>query len=363
MPAWSELQRIELLHNSLADWLLAALAFLLTFTVLPLARRYLEAQRRRQAHRQMPAALGLLAHLAAHTSRVVLWIVALYAAGRILRLPSRIDRVFDIAIVVGFWLQVGLWAMAAVRYGVQRRREHDEQLRLAGSLNILLFVARLLVWGVVALLALSNLGVNITALVAGLGVGGIALALAVQTVLGDLFASLSITFDQPFVVGDFLIVDDIMGSVEYIGVKSTRLRSLSGEQIVVANADLLKSRVRNYGRMQERRVVFTLNVTYDTPLQLLQRIPKLIEEIIRAQEGTRFDRSHFSQHGAASLDFETVYYVRSADYNRYMDLQQAINLAIHEKFGQLGIEFAYPTQTLYLERARQPALREEPDAA
>ena len=352
MPAWSELQRIELLHNSLADWLLAALAFLLTFTVLPLARRYLEAQRRRQAHRQMPAAFGLLAHLAAHTSRVVLWIVALYAAGRILRLPSRIDRVFDIAIVVGFWLQVGLWAMAAVRYGVQRRREHDEQLRLAGSLNILLFVARLLVWGVVALLALSNLGVNITALVAGLGVGGIALALAVQTVLGDLFASLSIALDKPFVVGDALRIDDVEGTVEQIGIKSTRLRSISGEQIIIANNDLLKSRVRNLGRMSERRGLLRFTLDYETSGAQLDRINDLARAAVEAQPGTRFVHCQLRELGANGALFEVVFFV---DHGRVPDIGgtiDGIHRALLPAFGAAGIRLAPSVRSQALGGAR-----------
>ena len=200
------------------------------------------------------------------------------------------------------------------------------------------------------LLTLDNLGVNITAMVAGLGVGGVAVALAVQNILGDLFASLSITFDRPFVIGDFLIVDDFLGSVEHIGIKSTRLRSLSGEQIVMSNADLLKSRLRNYGRMSERRVLFTASVTYETPAEPLEQIPTIIREIIDAQPDTRLDRSHFATHAAASLDFETVYYVLSTDYNHYMDIQQTINLRIHREFARRGIEFAYPTQRLLLER-------------
>jgi small-conductance mechanosensitive channel len=161
---------------------------------------------------------------------------------------------------------------------------------------------------------------------------------------------LSIALDKPFVVGDFLIIDDYLGSVEYVGIKSTRLRSLSGEQIIMSNSDLLGSRVRNYGRMQERRVVFATGITYETPVELVEKVPGLIRGIIERQEKTRFDRSHFMTHGAASLDFETVYYVLAADYNTYADIQQAINLEIHRAFAEHGIEFAYPTQRLLLER-------------
>jgi small-conductance mechanosensitive channel len=218
-----------------------------------------------------------------------------------------------------------------------------------GSIGIIGVIVNAVIWSLVVLLTLDNVGVDITALVAGLGIGGIAVALAVQNIFGDLFASLSITLDRPFVVGDFLIVDDVLGTVESIGIKSTRLRSLSGEQIVMPNSDLLGSRVHNYGRMVERRVVFATSVTYETPIGMLERIPGLIRKVIEDQADTRFDRSHFAAHGSASLDFETVYYVRSPDYTRYMDIQQTINLTLHREFAKLGVEFAYPTQRLLVE--------------
>jgi small-conductance mechanosensitive channel len=183
---------------------------------------------------------------------------------------------------------------------------------------------------------------------ASLGVAGIAVALALQNVLSDLFASMSIALDKPFVIGDFIIIGDFMGTVEKIGVKTTRLRSLSGEYLIFANSDMLSSRIRNYTRMHERRIVFSLGVTYNTPYEKLHLIPTMIQKIIEAQEETRFDRAHFASYGDFSLNFEIVYYVLSADYNRYMDIQQAINLAIFKAFEDTGIEFAFPTQTLYM---------------
>jgi small-conductance mechanosensitive channel len=171
-------------------------------------------------------------------------------------------------------------------------------------------------------------------------------ALALQNVLGDLFASLSIALDRPFVVGDFLAVDSYLGSVEYIGIKTTRLRSLDGEQIILSNGDLLKSRVRNFGRMSERRVQFATRIGYETPVEIVERLPSVIREIIEAEKPTRFDRSHFLRHGDSALEFETVYYVLTADYNQFMDIQQSINLKLHRKFGELGVQFAYPTQKL-----------------
>jgi small-conductance mechanosensitive channel len=209
-------------------------------------------------------------------------------------------------------------------------------------------VARLAVWSLVLLLALDNLGFNITALLAGMGIGGIAVALAAQNILGDLFASLSIVLDKPFVVGDFIVVGEQLGTVEYIGLKTTRIRSLGGEQIVFSNTDLLGSRIRNYKRMQERRVVFGFGVVYQTPHEKLQTIPGMVREIIGKLDRARFDRAHFKEYGDSSLNFEVVYYVLSADYNVYMDIQQAINLELFRRFQEDGIDFAYPTRTLYV---------------
>jgi small-conductance mechanosensitive channel len=215
-------------------------------------------------------------------------------------------------------------------------------------MKALIFVIRLVLWSVVALLVLDNLGVDITALVAGLGVGGIAVALAVQNVLGDLFASLSIVLDKPFVNGDFIAIGDLVGNVEHVGLKTTRVRSLSGEQLVFSNADLLSSRIKNFGRMNERRIAFSIGVTYDTPRETLRQIPEMIKRAVESEDEARFDRSHFKEFGDSALMFETVYYVLVPDYAKYMDVQQAINLSIHEQFEASRIEFAFPTQTLHI---------------
>jgi len=183
---------------------------------------------------------------------------------------------------------------------------------------------------------------------ASLGIGGIAVALAMQNILGDLFASLSIAIDKPFVIGDFIVLGEEMGTVEQVGLKTTRIRSLGGEQIILSNNDLLQSRIRNYKRLQERRAVFAIGVTYDTPADKLERIPELIRQAIEAQADARFDRAHFKSFGASSLDFEAVFYVLKPDYNVFMNVQQAINLQLVRSFAGQGIEFAFPTQTLHL---------------
>jgi len=229
-----------------------------------------------------------------------------------------------------------------------------EKERLAGAavttMQGLGFLARLVLGSVVVLVGLDHFGVNITAMVAGLGVGGVAVALAVQNVLGDLFASLSIVLDKPFVVGDFIVVGEQRGTVERVGLKTTRVRSLSGEQLVFSNSDLLSSRIQNFKRMDERRVSFRIGVTYQTPRSALESIPGTIRQIIESIDRTRFDRAHFASYGDFALLFEIVYYVLDSDYNVYMDVQQTINLRIHEAFEKDGIEFAYPTQRLYVSR-------------
>jgi small-conductance mechanosensitive channel len=225
----------------------------------------------------------------------------------------------------------------------------------AGSLDIINFIARMLIWSLLILVALDNLGVNITALLAGLGVGGVAVALALQNVLGDLFASLSIALDKPFVVGDSLGVDTFSGKVEHIGIKSTRLRSDSGEQIILSNADILKSRVRNFGRAQEQRALATLRVTYETPTDKLQTIPKLLESIVREQANARFERCHLKTLGDSALHFELSYFVQQPNVNSLLDLQHAVNLRIIDEFRRLGVDFDYPTQRVILSQQRTAA--------
>ena len=282
-------------------------------------------------------------------------VVALYAGKSLLQLPEGLGIWLTSAVMAAVILQAALWVNALITFGLNRYQKQNRNLdpsRIT-TMRAVSLGARLLLILIAAILILDNLpGVEITALVASLGIGGIAIALAVQNILSDLFASLSIILDKPFVLGDFIIVDSYMGTVEYIGLKTTRIRSLSGEQLVFANNDLLQSRIRNYKRMAERRVVFNLGVTYQTPYAKLEAIPEWIEAIIRRQELVRFDRAHFQAFGDYALQFEIVYYVLDADYNRYMDIQQAILLAIHQKFEEEGVVFAYPTQTLVMEQHR-----------
>jgi small-conductance mechanosensitive channel len=253
--------------------------------------------------------------------------------------------------------------MAAARFAIDRRHRRvlGSDPTMSGSLEIILFIVSIVVWTMAFLLALDNLGIEIKPLLAGLGIGGIAVALAVQSVLGDLLAGISIALDKPFAIGDSLAIDGFVGTVEHIGVKSTRLRSISGEQIVIANADVLKSRIRNYGRMRERRSAFELNVTYETAPQTLRAIPPAIRAIIDAQPLARFDRCHLLSCGASALVFEVVYFVLVADFRVYADTQQAIIVAILERFRELGVQFATPL--VLPTPARQAPVRTAEDAS
>lgn len=283
----------------------------------------------------------------------LLLVIAIFAGSQLVILPPRALALVNSVTIVACLLQVALTGSAILTRLVAGYSQKNLQSDAASvtTVTTLGFLGRLTLWIVVLLLTLQNLGVNVSALVTGLGIGGIAVALAAQNVLSDLFASLSIMLDKPFVLGDFIIVGEQMGTVEKIGIKSTHLRSLSGEQLIISNADMLKSRIRNCKRMQERRMAFPVNVTYQTPPEKLAAATVLLREIVAAQQPVRFDRAHFKALGASALEFEVVYFVLSPDNNLAMDIQQRINLQIIEQFTAAGIGFAYPTQTLVLQRA------------
>jgi small-conductance mechanosensitive channel len=335
--------------NSVRAWLVAGVAFAVAFSVLYFLRRLVTRRFAGVARRTTNAFDDLALQLAHRTRIYFLLAVALIIGARFIELRPRINELLDKVVALVVLLQAARWATGVVAFYVGR---HIEQRRgtadaaNAWAARMIGFGANVAVWAIILVAVLDNLGFDVTTLVTGLGIGGIAVALAVQNVLGDIFAALAIVLDKPFVVGDFITVDNFSGTVEQIGLKTTRLRSLSGEQIIFANAELLKGRIRNYKRLYERRNVFTLDVTYDTPRDVLARIPAMIREIVEAQTPVRFDRSHFSAYTDSALRFETVYYVLDPDYNRHMDIQQAILLAVLERFEREGIEFAFPTRTV-----------------
>lgn len=277
--------------------------------------------------------------------------LAIYWGIRSLELTPKLERLLEIAtaaVVAFFLIRLVSTTVQYTLEGYVRKQENGEDK--VRQMKGVLLILNLAIWGIGLVFLFDNLGYDVTAIIAGLGIGGIAIALAAQNILGDLFNYFVIFFDRPFEIGDFIIVDTKMGTVEHIGIKTTRVKSLSGEQLVFANSDLTNSRIHNYKRMQRRRIVFSIGVTYQTTAEQLKEIPNIIRTIITNVENATLDRSHFSSYGDFSLNFETVYFVESSDYNVYMDIQQKINLAIFTELEKRGIEFAYPTQTIFVNK-------------
>lgn len=337
--------------NSLRDWGTAlglALSINLFVGILKWLIEHRLAKVARSSSTVMDDVVVAMAH---HTKQLLVFGVTLLAGTRYLDLPVALDHVLvKVATIAGF-LQLGLWLSGALNFWIEhyRRQSMSRDLAATTSLAAMNFVGKMLLWTFLVLFMLDNLGVNVTAMVAGLGVGGIAVALALQNILGDLFASLSIVIDKPFVIGDVITVDTFTGSVEHVGLKTTRLRSASGEQIIISNSDLLKTRIRNFKRMQERRMLFTFGLVYQTTPAQLAAVPGIVREIIASVPHVRFERAHFKAFASSSLDFEVVYWMLNPDFLMSMDAQQQVNLALFERLQAAGIEFAYPTQTMILQ--------------
>lgn len=277
--------------------------------------------------------------------------IIIYLALQYLTFSVRIDKLIHNAMVVVFAFyavrMLSSFVQLSLEAFIKSKEDGEEKIKQLGG--IMLIVNGLL-WCIGLLFIFNNLGFDVTAIIAGLGIGGIAIALAAQNILGDLFNYFVIFFDRPFEVGDYITVDDKKGTVEYIGLKTTRLKSITGEQLVFSNSDLTNSRIHNFKRMERRRIVFAFGVIYQTTSQQLEKIPAILKSIIETKEGVAFDRAHFQKFSASSLDFEIVYFVETSEYNHYMDLQQKINMEIFNAFAAEGIQFAYPTQTLFLSK-------------
>lgn len=339
------------LGNTIRDWAIALAIITGSATLARIVQSLVLVRIKRLAKRTATTIDDFIIGILQHSVMPFIYILCFYFGFQYLHTDPRVQRVLHTAILFISVFYIIRIISAIISYFFQRytARRSTEQSEVKQARGILLII-NVLLWIIGILFIIDNLGYNITTIVAGLGIGGIAIALAAQTVLGDLFSYLSIFFDKPFETGDFIIVGDKMGSVEYIGIKTTRIRALGGEQVIISNTDLTSSRIQNYKRMEQRRIVFTIGVVYDTAAEKLKKIPGIIKKIIESQTGVRFDRAHFTGFGDFSLRFETVYIILSADYNIYMDKQQTINLDILEAFEREKIGFAYPTQKLLLAR-------------
>ncbi|MBD3209658.1 mechanosensitive ion channel family protein [Candidatus Woesearchaeota archaeon] len=280
-------------------------------------------------------------------------ILALYVAIRFIDIHTIIDKGLYFLLIIATTFYAAKIVHRLIGFFAEKwdkNKGKDGSFKHSPIVNFLRKFVQAALWIIVVLLILDNLGVNVTALLAGVGIGGIAIAFALQNVLTDLFASITIYFDKPFEVGDFIIIGNDMGTIKKIGIKSTRIKTLQGQELVVSNQELTTTRVNNYKQMQKRRIVFAFGVTYDTPATKLEKIPKMVQDIIKKEELAAFDRAHFKSFGDSSLGFEVVYYLESSDYNKYMDTQQSINLAIVKAFNKAKIEMAFPTSTVYVKK-------------
>lgn len=339
--------------NSVKEYLIALIMFASAFVVLK-AVKHIMTLLLKKIFTRVKKEIGTLAIKIVTRIRWPLFlVVSLYLAVQFIRIPEAIETILVYALMVIATIYVVVSIDCVINYVIRtmiiKKEEREEEFR-APIISLLGIIAKIALWVIAFIFILSNLGYNVTTLVAGFGVGGLVIAFGLQKVLQDLFASFSIYIDRPFVPGDFIIIGNDLGMVKKIGIKSTRIQHLGGQELVVSNRELTDVRVHNYKRMEKRRIAFTFGVTYQTPTEKLKKIPEMVREIIANIETAEIDRVHFKQYGDFSLIFEVVYYVVTSDYAVYMDTQQKINLAIKEALEKKGIGFAYPTQTLFLSK-------------
>jgi len=344
------LQRI-FLNNSLSSYAWSLGVFIAVLIAIKIIKNIFLKYLRKIAKKTKTDFDDLIFEIIKKTNKLTYIVIALYFAVQPLRISSYLEKALYYALIVLLVYETVKAAQALIDYEINKltaKKQVDEKQEDAHAIKIFGTILKVLIWIGAVILVLQNLGFNVSSLIAGLGIGGLAVALAVQNILGDLFSAFSMYVDKPFEVGDFIIVGKKMGVVKKIGIKTTRLTALQGEEIVIANQDLTSSRVQNFKKMQKRRIQFAFGVLYETEPKKLKSIPDIVKNIIDKVDLAEFDRAHFKNFGDSSLDFEVVYYVLNGDYNKYMDIQQEINLEIFNAFAREGIGFAYPTQMVYL---------------
>ncbi len=338
-------------QNRILDYLVSAGLFLLGVLIVTVFKRIVLRRLKSWAEKTATTLDDFLIHITGKSLVPLLYFGVFFLSTFSLTLNPTLEEAIGVIGVVLLTIVGILFFITIVEYTIRDlwlKKKYD--VKREKSFRGVLPAIKVIIWALGLVFLLDNLGFKISAVIAGLGIGGIAVALAAQAILGDLFSYFAIMIDRPFEVGDFIIDGEYLGTIEHIGIKTTRIRSLGGEQLVLSNTDLTNSRVRNYKRMAKRRVVFRLGVTYQTTHQQLQEIPAIIRQIIKDIKDTDFDRAHFASYGDFSLIFEVVYHVTGGDYNKYMDIQQEMNLKIKGEFEKRGIEFAYPTQTLFMSK-------------
>ena len=336
------------LGNSIGEYVVALFLFLLFLAVFKIFQLIVLARLRRLAERTKTDIDDALIRIVKSVRPPFYSFLAFYLAINSLLIAPFPRRVLLVALLVWVVYQVSVAIQLFVDFLVEKRSTEEGNGATQSALNVMGVLVKGVVWLLGILFILSNLGINITSVIAGLGIGGIAIAFALQNILSDLFSSFAIYFDKPFVPGDFIIVGEHMGVVQKIGIKTTRIRALQGEEIVIPNQELTSARVQNFKKMSERRIVFSFGVVYQTPIEKMQQIPNIVRDIFAKTEKARLDRVHFLRFDDSALTFEVVYYVEGSEYSLYMDIQQAVNLQIKAVFEKEGIHMAYPTQTVYI---------------
>lgn len=341
-------------NNSVKDYLVALGVFVIGLIVLKIFKMIVLAKVKKIVNHTITEFDDLIINTVDSVGGPFYFFFSLFFALKFVSVPEIISRVvYYILLIIGVYYAV-MGLQNIIDYGFKKllkKRQQDDKGKFDPHIiNLFRKISRIVIWSIAILIFLQNLGYDISALIAGLGIGGIAIAFALQNILSDIFSSFTIYFDKPFEVGDFIIIGSDMGTVKQIGIKSTRIQTLQGQELVVSNRELTETRVNNYKKMKKRRIVLTFGVVYSTPVEKLKKIPEIIKKIIDDIEITDLDRIHFNKFGEFSLDFEAVYYVDSSEYNDYMDTQQNVNLAIKEQFEKEEIKFAYPTQTVYVNK-------------
>jgi small-conductance mechanosensitive channel len=348
MTGLSDVLSYQWLNNSIQDYLLALAVFVAGIVLLYLVQKVIIVRAKQISERTETSVDNALVSMVAAARPPFYWFISFYIALQWLDIQGLFSRIIDVILIIWLVYQVvGALQIFLERFITAKFIQEDDRASEV-VVSIVKAIARVVLWAVAILFVLSNLGLNITSLIAGLGIGGLAVALAAQKILEDLFSSLAIYFDRPFAPGDFIEVGKHRGTVKKVGIKTTRITALSGEEIIISNKEITASRVRNFKRMEERRVSFTIGAIYETPTAKLREIPRIIQSIIEPIDQTRFGRAHFLEFARSSLNFEVVYYIKTREYEVYADIHQQILLAIKEALAQENIKMAYPTQTIRL---------------
>ncbi|MCX9074514.1 MAG: mechanosensitive ion channel family protein [Candidatus Methanoperedens sp.] len=348
----TEILSYTIWDNGIKDYFLALLAFTISIIILKTFKYIIISKLKKMVEKTRTELDDLLIKIIDNVGWPFYVLVSLYIALQFITTPDigKTGMRFVILVVAAYYAVKSVQTIIDFfTHRIILKKQEEEKEIDTSVIDLLSRIAKAVLWIGAVLLILSNMGYNVTTLIAGMGIGGIAIAIALQSILGDIFASFSIYFDKPFQIGDFIIFGNEMGVVKKVGIKSTRVQALQGQEIVISNKQLTETIVHNYKKMEQRRVVFSFGVKYETSAEKMKNIPLIVKDIIGKIKLARIDRVHFFKFGDFSLIFEVVYYVATGDYNRYMDVQQEINLAIMERFEQEGIEMAYPTQTIRIQ--------------